>query len=407
MMLAGHITAVVKGGFLTITGDAGANDFTVAPGTAANTIKITGNEQTTINKGKTELTLQRVTNSVRINSGGGNDVVRVEGATLPRGLSIETGDGNDRVFLNNTTVTERLFISTGAGNDTLNTSTGRVGLTTEIHMGAGNDIVELSGTTFTKRFSAKLGAGNDSFLPGNATFQRENRFVDGQGGRDGILSGDDLDDLTFNFVNTNSTRGWVGAISDYNRRDEDNLERHAESAALPSSLGATGNGLFLSSRNVSDDVFNFVKRKVDKLNPNTEYVARFSVTFASDTPTGMIDLGGRPADDVFLKVGGSTAEPVPVGKKGGNVRVNLDKGSDNDKSGRDMTVLSTVGNGALVSNQSPGKTFRSVTRTAYHSNAIRTDAQGNLWLVLGTDSDFNGTTGIYIQSINVTLVPLG
>jgi hypothetical protein len=273
-------------------------------------------------------------------------------------------------------------------------------------MGAGNDIVELSGTTFTKRFSAKLGAGNDSFLPGNATFQRENRFVDGQGGRDGILSGDDLDDLIFNFVNTKTTRGWVGAIADYDLKDEDNLERHAESATLPSSLGATGNGLFLSSRNVSDDVFNFVKRKVDKLKPNTEYIARFSVTFASDAPTGSIDLGGRPADDVFLKVGGSTAEPVAAAKKGGRVRVNLDKGSDNDKSGRDMTVLSTVGNGPLVAGTG-GKTFKSVTRTDYHANPIRTDAQGNLWLVVGTDSDFNGVTGIYIQSINVTLVPLG
>ena len=407
VLLAGHITAVVRGGILNITGDAQGNEFTIAPGTGANSIKITAAAGTTINKGRTEITLSGVTSSVRINTGGGNDIVRVEGATVARGLSIETADGNDRVFLTNTNVTERLFISTGAGNDTLNTSAGRVSLTTEIHMGAGNDIVELSGTDFQKRFSAKLGAGNDSFLPGNATFKREQRFVDGQRGSDAILSGEDLDDLTFNFANSNTTRGWEFGIADYDRPDQDNLERRGELRNLPSEINSAQKGLFLSSKNLSDDVFQFVKRQITGLNRNTDYVARFSVTFATNTPTGMIALGGRPADDVHLKVGGSTAEPTAETRKGGRVRVNLDKGSDNDTSGRDMTVISTAGNGVNVTGAGSSQTFRSVTRTGYHANPIRTDANGNLWLAIGTDSDFPDTTGIFIQSISVTLVPLG
>src|SRR5688572_21494406 len=196
MMLAGHITAIVNAnGYLTITGDAQGNEFTISKsGVTGNQIKITGQNGTTINKNRRgEVTLNGLTASVRVNTGAGNDIVRVDNSTLPGGLSIETGDGDDQIFLSAVETTGRLYVATGAGADLLNTSDGEIGLTTEIHMGAGDDIVDLSGTSFVFRFFAGLGAGDDIFLPGDSTFKREQRFVDGQGGSDRIVEEDDED----------------------------------------------------------------------------------------------------------------------------------------------------------------------------------------------------------------------
>jgi hypothetical protein len=402
LFLAGHLTAIVNGdGLLTITGDKEANDFTLTKtGTTGNQIKITGLNGTTVNKNKTQLTVKGFTDSLHIITGAGNDSVRLDNSTLPGGLSIETGDGNDQISLDTVNVSGRLFVSTGAGNDQLTTKAGTVGITTEIHMGAGDDIVDLTGTTFTFRFSAKLGAGNDIFLPGDATFKREQRFVDGEGGNDRIFddaNDEELENFNFNFAN--GSRGWNPGISDYLRKDQDNLEKKEEIRALDQALGS-GTGFYLSSKNLSDDVFQFVKRQVTDLKKNTNYTVRFEVTFGSNTPSGALAVGGLPGDEVFLKVGGATNEPQSFTDKKGRVRFNLDKGANN-KSGKNMTVVSTTANG----NSAGTGGYKSVTKTAYHNVPIKSDSQGRLWLVAGFDSMFNGTTAIYIQSINVRLLP--
>jgi hypothetical protein len=43
-------------------------------------------------------------------------------------------------------------------------------------------------------------------------------------------------------------------------------------------------------------------------------------------------------------------------------------------------------------------------KTHVHTARLKTDAQGNLWVIVGTDSGFEGTTAVYFQSINVRLV---
>jgi hypothetical protein len=405
LLLAGHIDVFVKEGFLYVNGDKAANDFTVTTaGLGTNQIKVTAASGTTINKGKTEITLTKFTKSIRIDAGAGDDTIRVNDAKTAAGLSIYAADGNDTVLLEKIDLGAKLYVSTGAGNDVLSTKDGQVFNTTEIHMGAGNDIIDCAGTKFVHRFSAKLGSGNDTFTPGDAKFQKENRFVDGQGGRDVVLEGKSLSDFTFSFAK--ESKGWNGGISDYDRADQDDLEKKQEIRSLPTELSSSAKGFYLSSNNLSDDVFQFIKRKISGLKKNTNYMVRFDVTFASNTPTGMIAVGGRPADDVFVKVGGSTAEPTTTVNKKLKVRVNLDKGA-NDKSGKDMTILSTAGNGTNVTAAGSSQTYKSVTQSAYHANPIKTDKDGNLWLAVGTDSGFEGTTAIFIQSITVRLLPVG
>jgi hypothetical protein len=43
----------------------------------------------------------------------------------------------------------------------------------------------------------------------------------------------------------------------------------------------------------------------------------------------------------------------------------------------------------------------SIVREVTHEADVRADAQGRLWLFLGTDSGFEGQTRIYLQQVTV------
>jgi hypothetical protein len=38
-----------------------------------------------------------------------------------------------------------------------------------------------------------------------------------------------------------------------------------------------------------------------------------------------------------------------------------------------------------------------------HAGEIRTDSRGSMWLLVGTDSGFEGLTGLYVESITVRI----
>lgn len=48
--------------------------------------------------------------------------------------------------------------------------------------------------------------------------------------------------------------------------------------------------------------------------------------------------------------------------------------------------------------------FREVRRTHVHPVAVRADAQGKLWVILGTDSGFEGVTTVFVKSVSVRLM---
>src|SRR5262249_58052013 len=50
--------------------------------------------------------------------------------------------------------------------------------------------------------------------------------------------------------------------------------------------------------------------------------------------------------------------------------------------------------------------YVSLTRNHLHRTLATANSDGELWLLLGTDSGFEGLTGIYYQSVNVLLVPM-
>jgi hypothetical protein len=99
-MLAGNVSAVITGaGNLVVTGDGAANEIDVAIDSTGQ-VSITGNAGTTVDIGN--LATAQVSGDVRINLGGGDDVVSLYGvdSSAPiRNVSINTGTGDDSAIV--------------------------------------------------------------------------------------------------------------------------------------------------------------------------------------------------------------------------------------------------------------------------------------------------------------------
>ena len=201
--------------------------------------------------------------------------------------------------------------------------------------------------------------------------------------------------ISFDFTETDN--GWTGDFSDYPKGDSLNFELFYKHDTLPTNLNAnaTKKALHLAGINGSDDLFMFAKKKVTGLKPNTTYTILFNVRFASSAPTGAIGIGGAPGESVYLKAGAVPTEPYKILQEG-NYVMNIDKGNQ-AQSGNDMIVLGDIAV-AATTNQ-----FTSIVRSNTSSSGFlaTTDTNGQLWLIVGTDSGFEGSTTIYYTQIDV------
>ncbi|AKD02739.1 hypothetical protein POKO110462_00380 [Pontibacter korlensis] len=204
-----------------------------------------------------------------------------------------------------------------------------------------------------------------------------------------------IEKLTYTFEQ--GAEGWQGGVSDYPKDwDRERLEFIFEHADLPETINEGGQGMKISGRNISDDLFMFMKRQITGLQPNHKYRVTFLVELASMYPEQSVGIGGSPGASVYLKAGGATIEPAPI-EAGTNIGMNIDKGNQ-AQGGRDMKVLGTVG--------IPGEAFeyQLIQRDNRQDPIeITTDSNGSLWVIVGTDSGFEGTTTLYYNTVMVEL----
>lgn len=143
----------------------------------------------------------------------------------------------------------------------------------------------------------------------------------------------------------------------------------------------------------------FFKKQVDTLKPNQQYQVVFELNIASQYPTNSAGIGGSPGSSVFLKVGSTTQEPETV-LESDFWKINIDKGNQGTE-GADMKNMGHIG--------IPGNIFQYqiIKRDNKEKPLLaKTDATGKLWLVIGTDSGFEGTTTLYYDRISVKLTPI-
>jgi hypothetical protein len=157
-------------------------------------------------------------------------------------------------------------------------------------------------------------------------------------------------------------------------------------------------GIRISGINRSDDLFMYIKRKITGLLPDTEYKMDFEVDLASNAPTNAIGIGGPPGEAVVLKVGASPKEPLNVRDALQHYRLNIDKGNQS-VGGADMAVIGHVGVADTT-------TVHAIIRRRTTTSIVkRSSANGELWLITGTDSGFEGKTELWWARVKVVLQP--
>jgi hypothetical protein len=86
-------------------------------------------------------------------------------------------------------------------------------------------------------------------------------------------------------------------------------------------------------------------------------------------------------------------------------------GSDGGVAGVDASWVGNIQNGGVMLPPDPvlghlPSPWLQTHRRHAHTSTVTTDAQGNLWLVFGTDSGFEVYNEIYYTGVAVTLQPV-
>jgi len=201
-----------------------------------------------------------------------------------------------------------------------------------------------------------------------------------------------IETIRFDFAN--GLEGWQGDFADYPADNPEFYELVFEHSTLPSPLDQKSGAIKQSGNNHSDDLFMFVKKKISGLTPNQNYGIKYTIEFASDVPDGSFGVGGSPGEAVTIKVGASQLEPKKVLQSDNYYRMNIDIGNQTN-GGKDMMVLGDFSNDT----QQAEYRLKTLIQAAYFE--IQADANGEFWLIIGTDSGFESTTTIYYNKINI------
>ncbi|HLU90168.1 MAG TPA: hypothetical protein VKZ51_10080 [Cyclobacteriaceae bacterium] len=208
------------------------------------------------------------------------------------------------------------------------------------------------------------------------------------------------DIIEMNYTFEANEEGWIGGFADLPVEGQDIYELDISHSPLPEETDATGNSIRIQGHNRSDDLFMFLKKKLTGLSPSTTYQVIFDIEMASQYPQTAPGIGGGPGGSVFIKVGATPEEPLAVEEEEpvqNYLRMNIDKGNQAQE-GTDMINVGTVG--------IEGEEYRYQLIQRGNSDrpiSANTDPEGNLWLILGTDSGFEGLTVLYYNTVKVRL----
>lgn len=215
------------------------------------------------------------------------------------------------------------------------------------------------------------------------------------------LSGNENGILVFSetFDFSVSQDNWKVDFTDFPSGEQDSAFYELKFAYtnLPANLGTNKKAMMLSGKNHSDDLFMFMKKKITNLAPNTDYAMVFEVELASNAPKGTVGAGGSPGESVYLKAGAAGNEPKKV-IEANQYALNIDKGNQS-ASGENTVVLGDIA--VDFNTEEYTLITRSNTSTYNDPFVAKSNSKGELWLIVGTDSGFEGTTTIYYTKVNI------
>ena len=200
--------------------------------------------------------------------------------------------------------------------------------------------------------------------------------------------------LSYDFAD--GAQEWSAGFADYPAGAEVFYELRSGIAPLPQELGLQSSGFFIPGINHSDDLFMFLSRRLPGFTPGGCYRLEFVVEFATNAPADCVGVGGAPGEHVTLKAGAAGIAPAAAADENGFLRMNIDKGNQG-QGGADALPLGHIGN----SKPCPSDVYE--FKTLSGSQQAAADAGGQLWLIVGTDSGFEGRTSLYYRRIQVTV----
>ena len=189
--------------------------------------------------------------------------------------------------------------------------------------------------------------------------------------------------------------GFVPIFSDYPNSEgvEEFYEMKHEHGEIP--IFEAGKGLFISGNNHSDDLFMGYFKKIDGLVVGQKYEFNIKFKIATNVPAGMFGVGGSPGESVYVKSGITAVKPENSVDETGNFRLNIDGGHQGE-SGNDMSVVGTI---AKQDEMNPdGYDFYVYELCA----AAAANENGEVYLIIGTDSGFESTTAYYIDDVELS-----
>lgn len=200
----------------------------------------------------------------------------------------------------------------------------------------------------------------------------------------------------------NGLEQWVVGYADYpaGLTTEDSLDLYAISYGyrdLPAEIQPSKKGMLTAGANRSDDLFMYLYTSVENLKPNQTYAVQISYTLASNAPTNAVGIGGAPGESVFLKAGATGKQPTLKVEEGW-YRMTTDKGNQS-VGGTEMIVTGNAG----VADEMQG--YQLITRETPAPVIATTDKSGNLWIILGSDSGYEGYTALYYTSCTIKVTP--
>jgi hypothetical protein len=203
----------------------------------------------------------------------------------------------------------------------------------------------------------------------------------------------------YQFEFNETLQGWSVLFSDYPVGDENNFELKFEQARLPAPLDTSVKSIKVSGNNHSDDLLSMLYRKVDGLSPNTTYWVGFDIDLASNACKDCAGIGGSP--NLCLGAGAISFPPQNRISSGPTpyYRPNFLSGIQGCQSNASLKVLGRigVGNGLNIP-------YTLINLNNYENPIpVTTNSDGELWLLVGTDSGFEGITTIFYKKIKARL----
>ena len=206
--------------------------------------------------------------------------------------------------------------------------------------------------------------------------------------------------------------GWEAGFAHYSPGQEDIMEFASGHEPLPPEVvgGSEGDayGLFIGATNRSDDVFMFWTGQVEGLEPGAAYRVDFRIEFATDSPAGCVGIGGPPGESVWVKAGAVPNRPEPVfdpdASQDGYWFMNIDKGNQS-QDGPDARILGDVAN-TESGCHADERVWEIKALEGDGTFQAQADEEGRIWLLVGTDSGFEGRTELYYTRYRATFDPV-